>query len=40
MDAVFNAYFQVVGYEFFLGIMALVIIFEIGYTLFENLDML
>ena len=40
MDAIFNAYFGAVGYGFYQGVMALVILFEVGYTIFEAWDML
>lgn len=40
MNAIFDAYFSSVGYGFFQGVMALVILFEAGYTVFEAWDML
>jgi len=36
----FSEFFQVVPYAFFEGVMALVVIFELGYTVFERWDML
>lgn len=41
LDLVFNAYFQVVPYGFFEGVMALIIICEVAYTFFiEPFDVL
>jgi hypothetical protein len=43
MDAVnliFNTYFQVVPYDFFAGIMAVIFCFEFILTLTENWDIL
>jgi len=40
MDTLFSAYFDAVGYNFFSGWMAIIVILEFFYTLFENWDML
>ena len=40
MDAIFNAFLQVVGYQFIAGVMATIVLFELGFTFFEGVDML
>ena len=40
MDTIFNAFFQVVGYDLVATIMTLVVVFEILFTVFETIDML
>ncbi len=40
MDAIFNAWLNVVGYDFVALTMTLFVIFELGLTFFEQVDML
>lgn len=40
IDIIYNAYFSVVSYHFFEGVMALIIIFEFLYNFFERWDMI
>lgn len=40
LDAVFNAFIAVVGYQYFEFLMAGIIIFEFFYTIVERFDML
>ena len=40
IDTIFNAFLQVVGYQMIAGVMATFVLFELGFTFFENVDML
>jgi hypothetical protein len=40
LDQIFQAFFAVVPFDLFAGIMALTIVFETLYTFFETFDML
>jgi len=40
LDTIFNNLFQIIPYDFWVGAMGAVIIFEFFYTLFEAIDML
>jgi hypothetical protein len=40
MDAIFNDFFQAIGYDFFVGVCGLAILYEFLYTFYEQFDML